>query len=223
MSTGTIRASSHRQGVRVHPRRRGHRALLPSEALSAGARCSNCCARASAWSSQPRSPRRPARWRSPAHRGLAFFSASRRGNPPRRGVRSLRPALRVRSPLPPHPRARRSPTTQAGERQGVASAATGPARWCAVQPRHPLSAASSGASVHGSERGPVALPVFKIGRPCSRGGLGSTPRRFRHSMRPGHLEGLASGGLSTRVGECDAGPMKATPRGLKPHDSATAR
>ena len=37
---------------------------------------------------------------------------------------------------------------------------------------------------HGSERGPVALPVFKIGRlPLTAGGLGSTPRRFRHSTR----------------------------------------
>jgi hypothetical protein len=35
----------------------------------------------------------------------------------------------------------------------------------------------------GSERGPVALPVFKIGR-CPFGGrLGSTPRRFRQSHR----------------------------------------
>ena len=36
---------------------------------------------------------------------------------------------------------------------------------------------------NGSERGPVALPVFKTGR-CPRfaGGLGSTPRRFRHSL-----------------------------------------
>ena len=33
----------------------------------------------------------------------------------------------------------------------------------------------------GSERGPVALPVFKIGRfPLTAGRLGSTPRRFRH-------------------------------------------
>ncbi len=33
---------------------------------------------------------------------------------------------------------------------------------------------------YGSERGPVALPVFKIGRlPLTAGGLGSTPRRFR--------------------------------------------
>jgi hypothetical protein len=35
----------------------------------------------------------------------------------------------------------------------------------------------------GSERGPVALPVFKIGRfPLTAGRLGSTPRRFRHSI-----------------------------------------
>jgi len=35
----------------------------------------------------------------------------------------------------------------------------------------------------GSERGPVALPVFKTGR-CPRcvGGLGSTPRRFRQPV-----------------------------------------
>jgi len=36
----------------------------------------------------------------------------------------------------------------------------------------------------GSERGPVALPVFKIGRsPLDAGGLGSTPRRFRQFAR----------------------------------------
>ncbi len=40
----------------------------------------------------------------------------------------------------------------------------------------------------GSERGPVALPVFKIGRlPLTAGGLGSTPRRFRHSTRKREL------------------------------------
>ena len=37
----------------------------------------------------------------------------------------------------------------------------------------------------GSERGPVALPVFKIGRfPLTAGRLGSTPRRFRHAHAP---------------------------------------
>ncbi len=37
---------------------------------------------------------------------------------------------------------------------------------------------------NGSERGPVALPVFKIGRlPLTAGGLGSTPRRFRQPSR----------------------------------------
>src|SRR5687767_14646218 len=36
----------------------------------------------------------------------------------------------------------------------------------------------------GSEWGPVALPVFKTGRcPLDAGGLGSTPRRFRHLRR----------------------------------------
>ena len=38
----------------------------------------------------------------------------------------------------------------------------------------------------GSERGPVALPVFKIGRCPSGGRLGSTPRRFRQPA--GRLE-----------------------------------
>jgi hypothetical protein len=39
---------------------------------------------------------------------------------------------------------------------------------------------------NGSERGPVALPVFKIGRCLFGGRLGSTPRRFRqplHALR----------------------------------------
>ena len=41
------------------------------------------------------------------------------------------------------------------------------------------------APADGSERGPVALPVFKIGRlPLTAGGLGSTPRRFRHIFFP---------------------------------------
>src|SRR5438093_815456 len=47
----------------------------------------------------------------------------------------------------------------------------------------------------GSERGPVALPVFKIGcSPIVAGGLGSTPRRFRHAE---HAQGSGVPKLST--------------------------
>ena len=39
-------------------------------------------------------------------------------------------------------------------------------------------------STQGSERGPVALPVFKTGLLFALAGrLGSTPRRFRHPIR----------------------------------------
>jgi hypothetical protein len=47
----------------------------------------------------------------------------------------------------------------------------------------PRTVRSIGTHTPGSERGPVALPVFKIGRfPLTAGRLGSTPRRFRHSI-----------------------------------------
>ena len=39
-------------------------------------------------------------------------------------------------------------------------------------------------NTQGSERGPVALPVFKTGLLFALAGrLGSTPRRFRHPIR----------------------------------------
>jgi hypothetical protein len=52
----------------------------------------------------------------------------------------------------------------------------------ALAGRVPHRIGSIGTHTPGSERGPVALPVFKIGRfPLTAGRLGSTPRRFRHA------------------------------------------
>jgi putative endonuclease len=65
----------------------------------------------------------------------------------------------------------------------------------------------------------VALPVFKIGRlPLIAGGLGSTPRRFRHSTRPLDRAGLAHGKpFDSRA--CAMKPSHATAHSTRPGEA----